>query len=646
MHSLAHPSRVILMVVAIVAASLALPLPSGAAPQQRPVKSSVTRHALSTAAVDRSVSAMSPADATEARRHANGRHVRVAAASAPTAVPEGLAVFGVVWADGTGEGTSVQYRQRGERGWGAWTFAAVDPAEGPDGPERAAASVRAGSEPIVLTGTAAVQVRLVAPASGKPAAGSQLIVVDPGQSPADPTVGAEAPGSAQALARRPVILSRADWGADESLRDQSGPTYGAVNGAIVHHTAGSNDYSAAQVPGIIRGIYAFHVQGNGWGDIGYNFLVDRFGRTWEGRFGGTTRAVVGAQASGMNYDTFGVSVLGNFDIAQPPSAAVGAVRDLVAWKAQIHEFDPTGVALVNGRRISAVSGHGDVNQTECPGRYLHAYLPWIRSSAGARVNDLPSLSIDRDLDNREGGDLLAATRTGELRLYSTTNRGALKPPITIGTRSGRDLFTIAGDFDGGGSADLVSRRTSDGALLLQVGDAAGDAQPGSPRVIGSGWQVMDALVGPGDWDGDGNPDLLARVRTDGTLRLYPGNGRGGFLRPRVVGTGWAGMRLISGVGDWNGDGAPDLIAVTTSGAARLYPGDGSGGFRSRVNLTGSWSGYTAIVGVGDATWDTRVDVIAVRSDGVARLGKIGASVAEVLWYTSSTALAGLTVYTD
>ena len=81
----------------------------------------------------------------------------------------------------------------------------------------------------------------------------------------------------------------------------------------MHHTAGTNNYSAAEVPKIIRGIYAYHVKANGWSDIGYNFLVDRFGRLWEGRYGGITRAVLGAHTGGFNVDTFAVSAIGNYD---------------------------------------------------------------------------------------------------------------------------------------------------------------------------------------------------------------------------------------------------------------------------------------------------------------------------------------------
>jgi uncharacterized protein with LGFP repeats len=94
---------------------------------------------------------------------------------------------------------------------------------------------------------------------------------------------------AQADDGRPVIRSRAEWGADESLRTEA-PSYSRTLEAVtVHHTAGSNDYTEARCPAVLRGIYAFHVKSRGWSDIGYNVLVDRFGTAWEGRAGGLDR---------------------------------------------------------------------------------------------------------------------------------------------------------------------------------------------------------------------------------------------------------------------------------------------------------------------------------------------------------------------
>lgn len=637
--------RAVLATAALAIASFALPVASPAATRAHPVKGQVTRVALIDAGGVPGAGSLSTGDLAEAQQHAAGRRGHVSSASTEILVPSELVVMGVTWKRGNDAGTAVQYRQRSASGWGPWSFIETDGEHGPNDTESSKARTRSGSAPIVVTGAHTVQVRVITPDGGAAPTSPEAVVVDPGTSGADPEVGVAVPGAANATASRPVIYTRAQWGADESLRDQSAPEYGSVNAAFVHHTAASNSYTSAQVPSILRGIYAYHVDGRGWRDIGYNFLIDRYGRTWEGRYGGTTRAVVGAQAAGMNFDSFGVSVLGNFDIASVPSAAVSAVTSLIGWKAQIHEFNPLGTALINGKRFTAVSGHRNASQTSCPGRYLYAQLPSIRVAAGAMVKGLPSLSLDRDLDNREGGDLLARRSNGDLALYSTTNTGQLTGPVAIGSSTDRDLITIAGDFDGGGSADLVSRRPTDGRLLIQTGDATGNGKPGAARTIGTGWSGINALTGAGDWNGDGRQDLLARVAKTGELRLYPGNGTGGFGLARAIGSGWLGMRLITGVGDWDTDGHPDLLAVSTTGVARIYQGNGTGGFKGTIALSGNWSGYRAVVAVGDATWDTRVDVIGVTQDGTAWLGTVGGSVASVSWSRVATSLAGLVVYT-
>ena len=86
--------------------------------------------------------------------------------------------------------------------------------------------------------------------------------------------------------RAPAIIPRSGWNADEKIR-RATPSFAPVlRLALVHHTAGANGYTAAQSPAIVRAIELYHVKGNGWNDIGYNFLVDRFGKVFEGRYGG------------------------------------------------------------------------------------------------------------------------------------------------------------------------------------------------------------------------------------------------------------------------------------------------------------------------------------------------------------------------
>ena len=121
------------------------------------------------------------------------------------------------------------------------------------------------------------------------------------------------PRRAVSIADSPLILSRASWGANERIR-RGRPRYAdAVRFAVVHHTAGSNSYTRAQSASIVRGIQRYHVLGNGWDDIGYNFLVDKYGQIFEGRYGGVDRNVVGAHAQGFNTGSSGIALIGTYD---------------------------------------------------------------------------------------------------------------------------------------------------------------------------------------------------------------------------------------------------------------------------------------------------------------------------------------------
>jgi len=563
------------------------------------------------------------------------RQIRVTGASRVTAISAPVVVVGVTWQDGTGQGASTQYRSQQKGLWGAWTFIAADPEHGPDPHSAEAQNTRAGSDALVVTNATAVQVRTLGDGTRSPAQ-AKLMVVDPGAS-------TPAPSAALVSASKPYIYTRAQWGADETLR-KAPPEYGAVKGAFVHHTVNANSYTAAQVPSIIRAIYGYHVKGRGWNDIGYNFLIDKFGRTWEGRFGGMDKPVIGAQTLDHNAYSFGASAIGNFDVGAVPPAVTAAFVRLVAWKAQIHQFNPARVASISGHTLNSVSGHRDANATTCPGRYLYAKVPAIRAGAAALLRGLPSLSIARDVDNHNHGDVLATNANNDLLLYSGTGRGTMtaQTVLSSGGWVGLDLVTIPGDWDGDGAVDVVARKTSTGQLVLYAGTGFGGFH--AARVIGGGWVGFDALVAPGDWNGDGHPDLLGRTR-DGRLRLYPGNGRGGFGVPRVIGSAWSAMTRISALGDWTGDGYVDLVAVDRSGVARIFPGAAAGRFGVPIAIGPGWGGFVSVSALGDETSDTRTDLFAVDTAGIAWIGRIGRTVGSVTWLRQSAGWDAVSVYT-
>ncbi|MFG3268550.1 peptidoglycan recognition protein family protein [Streptomyces bobili] len=228
---------------------------------------------------------------------------------------------------------------------------------------------------------------------------------------ASPSVDAGTPGPPSSVPR-PLIVSRADWGADETLSPEA-PSYlpgDKIKGVVVHHTAESNSYTCADAPAVVRGIYAYHVRQLGWKDLGYNFLVDKCGAVYEGRKGGVDRPVMGAHAYGFNAETTGISVLGTYTDVVPSNAALTSVARIAAWKLGQYGVSPTSTvsltasvsgstyarkSFTQGSQLSvpAISGHRETFNTQCPGNQLFAQLPTVRSWAAGPVSGLTLKSV-------------------------------------------------------------------------------------------------------------------------------------------------------------------------------------------------------------------------------------------------------------
>ncbi|MER6807382.1 MULTISPECIES: peptidoglycan recognition protein family protein [Streptomyces] len=191
---------------------------------------------------------------------------------------------------------------------------------------------------------------------------------------------------------RPAIVTRRGWGANESLREKGFVYTGKVKAAFVHHTATGNNYTCAQAPSVIRGIYRFHVRSMGWRDIGYNFLIDKCGRIYEGRAGGVAKPVLGAHTLGFNSNTMGVAVIGSHSSKKPSSSAVKGIARLTAWKLGLNGMNPKGKTYLKSGggnlyrkgkkvRLNVISGHRDGFNTACPGGKLYSKLGSARSTA-------------------------------------------------------------------------------------------------------------------------------------------------------------------------------------------------------------------------------------------------------------------------
>lgn len=211
------------------------------------------------------------------------------------------------------------------------------------------------------------------------------------------------PRRAEALVKDQPIISRADWGADESwVNGPPGPAQ-ELKAIFVHHTDSSNTYKRSQVAAMVRGIYSYHTRTRGWSDIGYNFLIDRFGNIYEGRGGGITEPIIGAHARGANEGSTGISLIGNFTSQSPPKAMRLALARLVAWKADIHHIPVVGKVNLFGKKFNRINGHRDANSTACPGNRAYDLLPWLRKAA--HNFGLPKMYLPRtstDLLRRDG----------------------------------------------------------------------------------------------------------------------------------------------------------------------------------------------------------------------------------------------------
>ena len=513
--------------------------------------------------------------------HGAGPHRVLAHAERPHAHP--FELVGATWRTGSLDpgAAVVQVRVHQRTGWSDWT--ALAPQDGgADGGSadavRAARLHRAtqAADPVWVGDSDGVQARVVGVPGehGKAPGDLHVVLVDGGSSPADahPQPAATLGGSvAAAAAPQPTIYSRADWGADENMRRSacpSGPDYSpTIKMGFIHHTDSPNGYSRAQVPAMIRSMYAYHVRSNGWCDIGYNFLVDRFGRIWEGRYGGITKAVIGAHTGGFNTDTFGASLIGNFTKVAPSAAMLGGVEQLFAWKLARYYRDPTRTATLvagsfSGSRyrtgsdvtFRAVSGHRDADFTTCPGNDAYADLTSIRTQVRS---------------------LMGAGFVGPTAEPTSTPMGGA--PVTVSSKVlGAQSWQLTVTDSAGGPVTVI-----EGAATRSTG-------------VSAAWDLTDdegAAVLPGTYN----------------LRLTGTDADGHAARPwqtsvtvtPPVTLAVPGQVSLGQPVKAHGRGVPGhLVAVTAQGPAGTQS---LGPFT--VDEAGKWSAGTSVVNAdGDLTW--------------------------------------------
>ncbi len=380
-------------------------------------------------------------------------------ALAPRVAPGRFNLVGLHW---RGSGT-VEFRTRSARGpWSAWNDALP---EREDRPDTGAAEGRPTTWTLGnpwWTGPARwIQYRL----NGDVAALRAYFLWSPPRAPLRVPTSAE----------RPLLISRSGWGADESIVREAPLLAPELHLAVVHHTAGANSYSREDSAAIVRGIEVYHVKANGWNDIGYNFLVDKYGQVFEGRAGGIDQNVVGAHAQGFNTGSVGVAVLGTYGAQSISPEARTALVDLLAWRLDIAHVDPLStLAKISGGNerfspgevvtLRAISGHRDTGSTACPGGALYAALDELAAKVAAR--GLPKLyepaAAPRQLEPLADGSVspvvLTARLSGVLPWSITVMNDETGAVVASASGTGSSIsWTWDGTGPDGQPVDLTAR---------------------------------------------------------------------------------------------------------------------------------------------------------------------------------------------
>ena len=567
----------------------------------------------------------------------------------------GARFVGFSWPDadpGT-ENHAVFMRARTPAGWSGWR----EVEQAGDGPDATSSEYRPGlaySDGQWLdAGTEEVQVRVDPPkakattrrrvterqaaAATMAAGGIEAHLITPDLTA---TPGTEAPraGVATAATAAPRIISRAAWGAKELPRLQR-----QRQGRLRHHTVQSNRYPPSESAALIRSDYLCHVRTRGWNDIGYNFLVDRYGRVFEGRYGGITRAVLGAHSGGFNTNSTGVALLGTFTTAAPPARMLAALERLLAWKLDLTHVDPRGHTVLRsaggantryraGREVvvNTIMGHRSTSYTTCPGDPTIARLGAIRGAV-ARIgrpeiyNGYASSSL---ISPEQGGYTgvharfsgvvrwrVTVTRSDGVRIRSYSGKGSSATVhwngrVTGGGLAPQGWATITMTAAAGrASARPATSRVFVNRTVAPSGTSTGGFTAGSWRVSNANaeqrfssargftsyrWGRKGDIPVVGDWDGDGSQTVgvvrPSAARDSNQLLLRNSDGR--------VLNFWYGRkgdRLV--MGDWDGNGTWTPAAVragvwsirstNTTGPADTTVGFGRAGDNY---LAGDWDG--------------------------------------------------------
>ncbi len=233
------------------------------------------------------------------------------------------------------------------------------------------------------------------------------------------------PAAPAAIGSIPLV-SRLTWGSPNGESSPAWlPAYREPFHIIIHHTAGPQDANGATD---VANIWADHAIDQGWGDIGYNFLIDTRGTIYEGRAGGST--VAGGHTIGYNYGAIGISLIGNFDVQKPSKAMLNSLVRLVTQLSNQFGINVLGVTQDDSHSYYNLAGHRDFNYTSCPGTNVYRLLPTLRSEVAPSVRSEATL-LGAGIANPGDGAPAMATLQVE-NTGTTTWNGRFSLRLTAG----------------------------------------------------------------------------------------------------------------------------------------------------------------------------------------------------------------------
>ena len=414
--------------------------------------------------------------------------------------PRRFDLVGLQWGAAAGAparevATHVRVREAGGR-WQRWTRMAADHAG------------EAGAEPVWAGGADAYQLRMDARprglrarfvnATGSATAADRLRTALRRGAHGVLAALAGTPARAQTLApgsrAAPAVIPRARWGADQ-CPPRAAPAYGDVQVGFVHHTVNANGYSPQDSAAIVLSICRYHRNQNGWRDIGYNFLVDRYGQVFEGRAGGVDQAVIGAQAQGYNGVSTGVANIGTFTQSPPTAAGVEATAELLAWKLSLHGAPVEGRVEVtsaggptnrfpDGSAVTfeRIAAHRHADRTSCPGEALLARLPEIRARAAELAPQFTFLPPPGVVSLEAGDRTLDYPQPAQLRGRATSAGGAalVNAPISLQVAAGSGFVTLGRTATGADGTWATQLQTQYSRSLRAVARLPDGVPVGSP----------------------------------------------------------------------------------------------------------------------------------------------------------------------